>query len=193
MFKKAVRSQAKLKLAITGPSGSGKTTLLAALGGLLEPSSGSVTAYAGDGSEIPARETVTWILQTANVLADRTVLDNVAIGGFADGRTRADCLKAGMPFLDAMGIADRAHDPVRTLSGGQVQRVVAARALLSRRPVILADEPTGNLDPRTADEVLSLLLERVREQQAGALIVTHSQHVARFCDRILTLTPDGLA
>lgn len=186
-------------IAVVGPSGSGKTTLLAALGGLLEPSSGSVTAYAGDGSEIPARETVTWILQTANVLADRTVLDNVAIGGFADGRTRADCLKAGMPCLDAMGIADRAHDPVRTLSGGQVQRVVAARALLSRRPVILADEPTGNLDQASTQEFMEVMLAAIanppdatadashHSHRRALVLATHDLSVAQQCDRVLRL------
>ncbi len=71
-------------------------------------------------------------------------------------------------------------------------RVAIARALVHGPALILADEPTGNLDPRTADEVLALLLERVREEHASALIVTHSQHVAQCCDRILTLTPDGL-
>jgi putative ABC transport system ATP-binding protein len=73
-----------------------------------------------------------------------------------------------------------------------LQRVSIARALVHHPALILADEPTGNLDPRTADEVLGLFLERVREQRAGALVVTHSQHVAQACDRILTLTPDGL-
>ena len=135
-------------IAVVGPSGSGKTTLLAALGGLLEPSSGSVTAYAGDGSEIPARETVTWILQTANVL---------------------------------------------------VQRVVAARALLSRRPVILADEPTGNLDQASTQEFMEVMLAAIanppdatadashHSHRRALVLATHDLSVAQQCDRVLRL------
>ena len=95
-------------------------------------------------------------------------------------------------LLARVGLAGFGPRWPATLSGGELQRVAIARALVHRPALILADEPTGNLDPRTADEILALLLERVREEGASALIVTHSQHVAQNCDRILTLTPDGL-
>ena len=94
-----------------------------------------------------------------------------------------------VPHMQVVGRL--AHRPAM-MSGGEQQRVAIARALVMGPGLVLADEPTGNLDPRTADEILALLLERVREEGASALIVTHSQHVAQCCDRILTLTPEGL-
>ena len=95
-------------------------------------------------------------------------------------------------LLERVGLSGFGDRWPPSLSGGELQRVAIARALVHQPALILADEPTGNLDPRTADEVLALLLEQVREQQAAALIVTHSQQVARSCDRTLMLTPEGL-
>ena len=95
-------------------------------------------------------------------------------------------------LLDRVGIKDFGTRWPASLSGGELQRVAIARALVHQPQLILADEPTGNLDPRTAHEVLSLLLERCREQNTAALIVTHSAQVAARCDHVLTLTPDGL-
>jgi putative ABC transport system ATP-binding protein len=133
-----------------------------------------------------------FVFQAFHVLPTLTVAQNIA-------RAVAALRRAGRGARAAHAGAARARRSGRlrdrwpaSLSGGELQRVAIARALVHRPALILADEPTGNLDPRTAGEVLALLLERVREQQASALIVTHSQQVAQCCDRILTLTPDGL-
>jgi putative ABC transport system ATP-binding protein len=132
------------------------------------------------------------VFQAFHVLPTLSVAQNIAVPLLLTGvpvhehEARIDVL------LERVGLAGFGPRRPASLSGGELQRVAIARALVHGPALILADEPTGNLDPRTADEVLGLLLERVREQHASALIVTHSQHVAQRCDRILTLTPDGL-
>lgn len=172
-------------VAIAGPSGSGKTTLLALLGGLLPVQSGEVCVIDGDGAAHPPADWVAWVLQTVNVLADRTVADNACLGAFSRGLTRGEATAEAKRWLDAVGLGDRAGDPVRVLSGGEVQRVVIARALASARPVLLADEPTGQLDAATTGSVLSALLDR--SHRRTVVVVTHDPEVASRCDRVLRL------
>jgi putative ABC transport system ATP-binding protein/lipoprotein-releasing system ATP-binding protein len=177
-------------VAITGPSGSGKTTLLALLGGLLPVQSGEVLILDGNGTAHTPTAYGTWVLQTVNVLADRTVLDNVCLGGFASGLTRDRAVAEAQRQLASVGLADRADEPVRVLSGGEVQRVVIARSLVSGRPLLLADEPTGQLDAATTESVLSVLLDR--NHGRSVVVVTHDMEVARRCDRALRLRDGAL-
>jgi putative ABC transport system ATP-binding protein len=133
-----------------------------------------------------------FVFQAFHVLPTLTVAQNIAVPLLLSGIAVKEHAERIDSLLERVELAGFGPRWPATLSGGELQRVAIARALVHRPALILADEPTGNLDPRTADEVLALLLERVREQHASALIVTHSQHVAQRCDRILTLTPDGL-
>src|SRR5690606_3454326 len=127
--------------------------------------------------------------QTVNVLADRPVVDNVCLGAYSRGVGREEALRRARQQLAAVGLGDRGDDPVRVLSGGEVQRVVIARALASGRPVLLADEPTGQLDAATTDTVLSVLLDR--DHGRSVVVVTHDLEVAGRCDRVLRLR-DGV-
>ena len=171
-------------VAIVGPSGSGKTTLLALLGGLLRPRQGSVRV-AGVALEDP-RDNVAWVLQSVNVLPDRTALDNVSAGAFADGLSRASAEVLGRDTLGAVGLAALAERPVRVLSGGELQRVVIARALASSRRFVLADEPTGQLDRATTDAVVDALLTTGAGRR-GLVVVTHDPTVAARCHRTYLL------
>jgi ABC-type lipoprotein export system ATPase subunit len=175
-------------VAISGPSGSGKTTLLALLGGLLRPREGHVRVE-GARPETPA-ENVAWVLQTVNVLPDRSVLDNAALGAFGDGANLGSARERAREALGQVGLGPLVDRPIRTLSGGETQRVVIARALCSLRPFILADEPTGQLDRRTTDGVLESLLTDTHGK--GVVIVTHDPTVAHRCDRTVYLVDGAL-
>ncbi len=175
---------------MVGPSGSGKTTFLAILGGLLRPRSGRVFLER-DGNELPVAEHVSWVLQTVNVLADRSVLDNVAVGALADGLDRATAAARARTALAAVGLAGTDERPVRTLSGGEAQRVVIARAAVSDRPVLLADEPTGQLDQQTSAHVIDVLLTSAVGKIT--VVVTHDPAVAARCTRTVTLGAGHLA
>ncbi|HEY0238693.1 MAG TPA: ATP-binding cassette domain-containing protein [Friedmanniella sp.] len=177
-------------VAVVGPSGSGKTTFLAILGGLLRPRSGRVFLER-DGNELPVAEHVSWVLQTVNVLADRSVLDNVAVGALADGLDRATAAARARTALAAVGLAGTDERPVRTLSGGEAQRVVIARAAVSDRPVLLADEPTGQLDQQTSAHVIDVLLTSAVGKIT--VVVTHDPAVAARCTRTVTLGAGHLA
>jgi putative ABC transport system ATP-binding protein/lipoprotein-releasing system ATP-binding protein len=172
-------------VAITGPSGSGKTTLLALLGGLLTVQEGEIHVEVGPGVTQPTGPWIAWVPQTVNVLGNRSAIDNVCLGAFSSGHGRDRALVDARAWLARVGLADRSDDPVRILSGGEVQRVVIARALASGRPLVLADEPTGQLDARTTDSVLTTLLDRSHGR--SVVIVTHDPDVARRCDRTLNL------
>ena len=186
-------------VALVGESGVGKSTLLNCIAGLETAEAGSVQIGShnmmtlGEAERARLRAaSIGFVFQAFHVLPTLTVAQNIAVPllltrvPVAEHSVRIDAL------LDRVGLADFGARWPTSLSGGELQRVAIARALVHTPQLILADEPTGNLDPRTANEVLSLLLERCREQNTAALIVTHSAQVAARCDHTLTLTPDGL-
>jgi putative ABC transport system ATP-binding protein len=188
-------------VALVGESGVGKSTLLNCIAGLEQADAGEIRVgpdaldmhRLDETARAALRATrIGFVFQAFHVLPTLTVAQNIAVPLLLGGIPPAEHAARVESLLQRVGLAGFGPRWPASLSGGELQRVAIARALVHRPALILADEPTGNLDPRTADEVLALLLERVREQHAGALIVTHSQHVAQCCDRILTLTPDGL-
>lgn len=175
--------------AIVGPSGSGKTTLLSLMGRLLPMQAGSIHALDDGGGEHSLADAASWVLQTVSLLPERTAQDNVAIGAYSDGATRQEAAARARDCLAAVGLAGREHEQARILSGGEAQRVAIARALASRRPLILADEPTGQLDAKTSATVLDAMLGAHGERTV--VIVTHDMEVAARCDVVLELR-DGI-
>ncbi len=183
-------------VALLGESGVGKSTLLNCIAGLDQADSGSVAiagaALAGQGDDALARlrrEHLGFVFQAFHVLPHLTVAENVSLplrllGRADDARVQA--------MLDAVGLAGlQARFPAQ-LSGGQLQRVAIARAVVHAPGLILADEPTGNLDPATAERVLSVLRMQVRDAGAACLLVTHSAAAAAHADRVLRLTARGI-
>ncbi|MGH2605225.1 MAG: ABC transporter ATP-binding protein, partial [Anaerolineales bacterium] len=175
-------------------SGSGKTTLLNLIAGIDEPTHGEVRI---DGVRLRdltlgeragfRRHHVGFIFQFFNLIPTLTVLENVLLPRELAG-ARGEAAKAeALDGLARVGLAGRASDFPDRLSGGEQQRVAIARALANRPRLLLADEPTGNLDQRTGDGVLDLLLERVREERSTLILVTHSHAVAARADEVLTI------
>ncbi len=171
--------------AIIGPSGSGKTTLLSLIGRLLSMQEGTVRALAPDGTARPPHEVASWVFQTISLLPDRTAADNVAVGAYSDGSSREEARARAGDYLGMVGLTPQADTPARILSGGEAQRVAIARALASHRPVILADEPTGQLDAKTSASVLDAMIGSHGERTV--LVVTHDPEVADRCDLVLEL------
>jgi len=186
-------------VAIVGESGSGKSTLLNLIAGLDVPDAGSVVV---DGVTLSTldddartrfrRERVGFVFQAFHVLPYLPVGENVALPLALNGVRDAASDPRVAALLDAVGLGDRAASPPRELSGGELQRVAIARALVHAPAVVLADEPTGNLDPRTAASIVALLRDTVKRLNATAVIVTHSRAAASAADRVLELRPDGL-
>jgi len=182
-------------VAIMGESGVGKSTLLNLIAGLDTPDGGRVII---DGTPISnldddaatrlRRTRMGFIFQAFHVLPHLTLRQNVALPLLLNGapQERADAM------LDAVGLAGRGGDFPRQLSGGELQRVAIARALVHRPKLLLADEPTGNLDPDTANSILQLLRHETRAHGAGAIMVTHSHAAAAMADKVLLLTNSGL-
>ena len=184
-------------VAIVGQSGSGKSTCLHLLGGLERPSAGTVRIdgqplYSRTAEELDSfrSRSVGFIFQFHHLLPDHAALDNVAIPGLIARLPKVKARELAAAALTRVGLAHRLEHKPGELSGGEQQRVAIARALLLAPGLVLADEPTGNLDPRTADEVMSLLLELNREQGATLVVVTHSMELARRFPRILRVV-DG--
>lgn len=186
--------QAGERVAVMGPSGSGKSTLLNLICGLDTPSSGSIKI---DGVELSQlnddaltrlrREKIGMIFQTFNLLPTLTALENVAfpLRLRGQGRKEAEGLAASM--LEHVGLKCRATHLPDALSGGERQRVAIARALIFRPLLLLGDEPTGNLDSATSDDILQLLVRLQEEFHSTFLMVTHNKQAAQCCNRIITL------
>ena len=181
-------------VAVVGPSGSGKSTLLKCLGGLMKPSAGDVSFQGRQinrltGQELVylRQETVSFIFQDANLLPDLNALDNVAQPLRHRGASAAASRRKAQKLLDRLAMGDRSKGMPAQLSGGEQQRVAIARALITDPKLILADEPTGALDPVTSREVLSLFSKLHEEEDVAFLLVTHSREVASFADRSLEL------
>jgi putative ABC transport system ATP-binding protein len=182
-------------VAVVGPSGSGKSTLLHLAGGLDNPDSGSVEVLgvpvagldAGARAEMRRRR-VGFVFQSFHLLPALDVLDNVALplalDKQGDARARAE------HYLEIVGLSHRLHHRPSELSGGEMQRAAVARAVVMGPKLLLADEPTGNLDSVTGRTVLGLILSIARSQGAGLVLVTHDRKVARHADRVVTVT-DG--
>ena len=181
-------------VALVAPSGAGKSTLLH-LSGLLEsPQGGEIeitgvkTSKLNDrGRTQLRRSTVGYVYQFHHLLPEFTALENVSMPQLIAGKSQAEADKRSMELMDLLGIAHRATHRPAELSGGEQQRVAIARAAANRPKVILADEPTGNLDPETSDLVFAALGSLIKSEGAAALSATHTHALARRADRIVTL------
>lgn len=179
---------------VMGPSGSGKSTLLHLLGGLDRPSAGSIRL---DGqalekfsdNELSAfrRRKLGFIFQFFNLLPTLSALENVALPLLLDGKSISKIAPQATALLEQMGLKHRIHHRPDQLSGGEMQRVAIARALITDPLLILADEPTGNLDSKTGKTVLELMAKMAREQGHTILMVTHDVKAASYGDRLITL------
>jgi putative ABC transport system ATP-binding protein len=182
------------RVAVMGPSGSGKSTLLNLICGLDQPTSGSIKL---EGIELAAldddrrtrlrREKLGMIFQTFNLLPTLTALENVALPLRLQGVRKRETDDRSRAMLERVGLKTRSHHRPDELSGGERQRVAIARALVFRPPILLGDEPTGNLDSATGEDILRLLDNLHNEFNNTILLVTHNDLAAAFCDRILTL------
>lgn len=178
------------RVAITGRSGSGKSTLLHLAAGIDEPSRGSIeflgrelSAMTDQERTLHRRDNVGLVFQFFHLLPHLSVRDNVALAALIAGDRRSEYADRVVELLGRVGLRDRADENVQRLSGGEMQRVAICRALLRRPRLLLADEPTGNLDDENGRRVMDLLLAMVEEQQSTLLYVTHSRDLARLADQ----------
>jgi putative ABC transport system ATP-binding protein len=177
---------------IMGPSGSGKSTLLHLIGGLDRPSSGEllvdqrlVGQMADDQVTLFRRTKIGFIFQFFNLLPTLSALENVTLPFVLDGRSKEEREQRAKALLAKVGLENRKDHLPEEMSGGEIQRIAVARALAFNPPILLADEPTGNLDSKTGESILSLLREINRENGCTIVMVTHSQEAAGYGDRTI--------
>jgi len=179
---------------LIGPSGSGKSSLLHAAGLLEEPSAGDVLIEGHSAWKLNddqrtgiRRNRIGFVYQFHHLLPEFDAVHNVALPGLIAGRTRRDAMADAERLLGVMGLSHRLHHQPAQLSGGEQQRVAIARAMINNPVLILADEPTGNLDPDTSTVVFSALSNLVRNEGAAALIATHNLELAKYMDRVMSV------
>jgi lipoprotein-releasing system ATP-binding protein len=187
------------RIAIVGASGSGKTTLLNMLGGLDDPTSGSVEVMGVDLAPMNESKRARWrnqhlgfVYQFHHLLGEFSALENVAMPLLIGKTSIAEARSRAEELLSQVGLSQRCQHKPSELSGGERQRVAIARALVTQPACVLMDEPTGNLDPSTAERVLSLLLQLNRDLGISFVVVTHEQQVASKMDRVLSLEQGAL-
>jgi len=181
-------------IAIVGESGAGKSTLLNLVAGLETPDAGTIKI---DGADIAAlddnartrlrRTRIGFVFQAFHILPQLTLVQNVEVPLVLAGIDAQDRAARAQAMLDAVGLGSRGASAPAELSGGELQRVALARALVHRPALVLADEPTGNLDPETANKTLALIADEIRARGAAGILVTHSSAAAAKCDRVLRL------
>lgn len=179
---------------LIGPSGSGKSTLLHTAGLLERPESGRVLLEGEDclalddaGRTALRRNKIGFVYQFHHLLAEFTALDNIAMPLMIGGQSKAVAREKAQALLEDMGLSERGHHQPGTMSGGEQQRVAIARALANDPRLIIADEPTGNLDPATTERVFGALIRLVKEEGAAVLVATHNMSLTKHMDRVLTL------
>lgn len=185
--------QAGESAAIVGPSGCGKSTLLNLIGTLDRPSSGTIRIDGRDVSGLPESEraamrnaAIGFVFQMHHLLPQCSVMENVLVPTLVSG-TAEGSIERAQRLLDRVGLTERAHQLPGKLSGGERQRAAVVRALINRPKLLLADEPTGSLNPAGAEQLARLLLELNREENMALVVVTHSDAVAALMDRVFEL------
>jgi putative ABC transport system ATP-binding protein len=187
-------------VAVTGPSGCGKSTLLNLLGGLDRPTAGEielggrrVDGFSEARWALVRRREIGFVFQFFNLIANLSVADNVELPGLLAGLAAKEARARREELLESLGIADHADQAPGRLSGGQQQRVAIARALINRPRILLADEPTGNLDSASARDVMALLRAAHDERGQTVLLVTHDARVASRADRVIAMRDGAVA
>lgn len=185
--------------AVTGPSGSGKSTLLHLVGGLDRPDSGSILVQNSDITSLKGhklaeyRQTVGFVFQRFHLIPTLTVLDNVMMPVLGGARKRSTAAVRARDLLQHVGLGGRVNSMATRLSGGQQQRVALVRALINEPKLVIADEPTGNLDSTSSEEVERLLLELPQTHEVTLLIATHDRSFAERCDRTVHVVDGCIA
>jgi ABC-type lipoprotein export system ATPase subunit len=186
------------RIALLGKSGSGKSTLLNLLGGLDRATSGRLRVGGHDIERLSSRElsrfrsaTVGMIFQSFNLILSRTALENVELPMIFAGRSLRERRALAREALESVGLGQRLHHLPTEMSGGENQRVAVARALVNRPEIVLADEPTGNLDSATAQDVMGLILDHVQLHGATLVMVTHDEELAGTCTSRVVRLKDG--